>query len=89
MTIHEAISQMRKLTKEGKTFSFTHMTYDRSKGTSSGITEVRAGKLRKREHGDYNQMAELQEGYINDLGEPRRFWHCLLLTFNGLPLTHH
>ena len=87
MTIYEAIAQMRKLTKEGKSFSFSHMTYDRTKGISNGITEVRSAKLRKRETTRYNEMAELQEAYINDLGEPRRFWHCLLLTFNGLTLT--
>ena len=87
MTIFEAISEMRRLTKLGKTFSFTFMSYSRSRGTSDGIIEVKNARLRPRSKTDYNQFAELQEEYINtNTGEPRRFWHCCLLSFNGQSL---
>jgi len=87
MTIFEAIAEMRRLTKLGKTFSFTFMSYSRSRGTSNGIVEVHSARLRKRGKHDYNQFAELQEEYINTkTGEPRKFWHCCLLSLNGQSL---
>ncbi len=87
MTIYEAISEMRKLTKQGKSFSFIFMSYSHSRGTSDGIVEVHNARLRNRGLEKYNQFAELQEEYINtNTGEPRRFWHCCLLSFNGISL---
>ncbi|MBP3944407.1 hypothetical protein J5U18_12735 [Sphingobacteriaceae bacterium WQ 2009] len=88
MTIHQAINEMRKLTKEGKNFSFSFLSYNRTRQTSDGIIEVRKARLRVRESKKYNEMAELQEAYINvETGEPRRFWHCCLISFNGKSLT--
>ena len=87
MTIYEAIGEMRRLTKLGKTFSFTFMSYSHSRGTSDGIIEVHNARLRSRGMDKYNKFAELQEEYINtNTGEPRRFWHCCLLSFNGISL---
>lgn len=87
MTIYEAIAEMRRLTKLGKSFSFTFMSYAHSRGTSTGIVEVQNARLRNRGMEKYNQFAELQEEYINtSTGEPRRFWHCCLLSFNGISL---
>lgn len=88
MTIFEALKKMRQLTKEGKTFSFTFMSYSHSRGTTGGIVEVHNARLRPRNRIEYNQYAELQEEYINvNTGEPRRFWHCCLLSLNGQSLT--
>lgn len=87
MTIYEAITDMRRLTKQGKSFSFTFMSYSHSRGISDGIVEVQNGRLRNRGMEKYNQFAELQEEYVNiNNGEPRRFWHCCLLSFNGISL---
>ncbi len=87
MTIFEAITEMRRLSKLGKTFSFTFMSYSLSRGTSDGIVEVHNARLRNRGQIQYNQFAELQEEYINtNTGEPRRFWHCCLLSLNGQSL---
>ncbi|WP_313261883.1 hypothetical protein [Sphingobacterium sp.] len=87
MIIYEAIAEMRRLTKLGKAFSFTFMSYSHSRGTSDGIVEVQSARLRNRGLEKYNQFAELQEEYINtNTGEPRRFWHCCLLSFNGISL---
>lgn len=87
MTIYEAISEMRKLSKEGKSFSFTFVSYSHSRGESHGIVEVPAARLRKRGKTAHSRYAELQEEYVNvNTGEARRFWHCCLLSFNGQSL---
>lgn len=84
MELYTAIAQMRRLTKEGKTFSLTFMSYDRTRGRSSGIVHVDNARLRNRGEERYNQQAELQEEFLNvDTNEPRRFWHCCLMMFNG------
>lgn len=87
MTNYEAIAEMRRLTKLGKSFNFTFMSYSHSRGTSNGIVEVHKARLRSRGVDKYNKFAELQEEYINtNTGEPRRFWHCCLLSLNGQSL---
>lgn len=84
MELYDAIKQMRMLTKQGKTFSLTFMSYDRTRGRSSGVVHVDKARLRARGHERYNQHAQLQEEFINvDTNEPRRFWHCCLMMFNG------
>lgn len=87
MTIYEAIAEMRRLSKLGKSFSFSFMSYSHTRGECNGIVEVHNARLRPRNKVEYNKYAELQEEYINlDTGEPRRFWHCCLLSFNGRSL---
>lgn len=87
MTIYEAIAEMRKITKAGGTFSFSFMSYSITRDSTQGIVEVHKARLRPRGKVDHNQYAELQEEYINvNTGEPRRFWHCCLLSLNGQSL---
>jgi len=63
------------------------MSYSHSREKSEGIVEVQSARLRNRGMEKYNQFAELQEEYVNiNNGEPRRFWHCCLLSFNGISL---
>lgn len=84
MEIYEAIRQMRQLSKQGQTFSLTFMSYDRTRQRSSGIVHVEQARLRNRGSERHNEHAQLQEEYINvDTNEPRRFWHCCLMMFNG------
>lgn len=84
MELYAAIREMRRLSKAGEPFSFTFMSYDRSRGRSEGIITVHRARLRPRGHERYNQHAELQEEYLDlDTNEPRRFWHPCLMTFNG------
>ena len=88
MTTYEAIKEMRRLTKEGKSFSFVFVSFDETRNTSRGMIEVPRARLRNRGVLKYNQNAEMQEEYINlDTNEPRRFWHCNLRSFNGQKLT--
>lgn len=87
MNVFEAITEMRRLSREGGSFSFSFMSYNPTKGTSDGVVYVRRGILRKRESEDYNRNAELIEAYTDlETGEPRRFYQPLLMTFNGQKL---
>lgn len=84
MTQHEAINEMRRLTKANKPFAFSFMSYSRERQTTRGIIEVRSAILRKRGKKEYNQMAEIMEEYTDlDRQEQRHFYHPALMTFNG------
>lgn len=87
MNVFEAITEMRRLSREGGSFSFSFMSYNPTEGASDGVVYVRRGVLRKRESEDYNRNAELIEAYTDlETGEPRRFYQPLLMTFNGQKL---
>lgn len=87
MNVFEAITEMRRLSREGGSFSFSFMSYNSTRGTSDGVVYVRRGILRKRESEDDNRNAELIEAYTDlETGEPRRFYQPLLMTFNGQKL---
>ncbi len=84
MELYAAIREMRRLSKNGESFSFTFMGYDRTRGRTGGIVNVHRARLRNRGKEQYNQHAELQEEYLDlDTNEPRRFWHPCLMAFNG------
>ncbi len=84
MDLYEAIKEMRRLTAEGKSFSFTFMSYNSSLGKSDGIVAVNHARLRKRECKEHHQDADFVEAYLDlDTMEPRRFYQPLLMTFNG------
>ncbi len=79
---------MRALSKAEIPFAFSFMSYDRTRQKTSGIITVTKARLRNRGKEEYNEYAEIQEEYLDlDSNEPRRFWHCTLMTFNGKKLT--
>lgn len=84
MKLYDAINEMRRISREGGSFSFSFMSYNSSKNTSDGVVLVPNAKLLKRESEKYNKHAEMMERYLNlDTMEARRFWHPLLMTFNN------
>lgn len=88
MKLYDAIDEMRRLSREGQPFSFSFMSYNSSKGTSDGVVYVGRARTMKREALEFNQYAEIQERYMDlDTMQPRRFWHPLLMTFNGEKVT--
>lgn len=88
MKLYDAINEMRRLSREGKPFSFSFMSYNSSKGTSEGVVYVRRARAMCREALEFNRHAEMQERYMDlDSMQPRRFWHPLLMTFNGEKVT--
>lgn len=79
---------MRRLSREGRPFSFSFMSYNSSQGTSEGVVYVRRARTMSRESLEFNQNAEQQERYMDlDTMQPRRFWHPLLMTLNGEKVT--
>ena len=88
MKLYDAINEMRRLSREGGPFSFSFMSYNSSRGTSEGVVYVRAARTMSREALEFNRNAEQQERYMDlDTMQPRRFWHPLLMTFNGEKVT--
>lgn len=88
MDVYEAIDKMRRLTAEGKSFSFSFMSCNLSAGTSEGVVHVPHARLRKRERKEFHLHADMVEAYINlDTLECRRFYQPLLMTFNGEKVT--
>lgn len=84
MKLYEAISEMRRISKEGGSFSLVFMSCDTGRRMSSGVIHVRAARLLKREDVRYNSHAEDMERYLDlDTMEARRFWQPLLMFFNG------
>ncbi len=84
MIIWDAIEKMRRLSKEGKAFSFTFMSCDTTRRNSEGPVEVHHARLLSRELGEKYSDADIIERYLNlDTMETRRFYQPLLMTFNG------
>lgn len=83
MKIYDAIREMRRLTSLRQSFSMSFMSYNSHTRTSEGVVEVRKTQLRPRLKKEHHRNAEIVEAYLNkDTGEPRHFYHPLLLTFN-------
>ena len=86
--IFDAIAQMRELSKLKKSFSFSFMSYYRSKQTTEGIVIVEKGVLRASTHKDNNENADFMMNYKNLLtGKPKQFYQLTLMTFNGMEVT--
>lgn len=87
MKVYEAIKEMRKQSKEGTPFSFSYMSYSKTKGKSSGIVEVSQARLRRKSDKQFRDPSNLLENYL-DLGtnEPRQFYLPLLMSFNNQKL---
>lgn len=83
MTVHEAITEMRRISKSGGSFAFSFMSYSETRGKSDGIITVENARLRSRPNTAQNRNAEIMEAYIDlNTGEPFQFYQPLLMTFN-------
>lgn len=86
--LYQAIDQMRMLTREGKTFSFTFMTYSMERRTSHGLRHVDRARLVKRTRKEHNRYGEYMIDYIDlDSMQRSHFWQPLLVGFNGMKVT--
>lgn len=78
---------MRELSKQGKSFSFTFMSWSESRGTTDGIIEVQNARLKNRaKEADYLNDEMIEEYIDLDIMEHRRFYQPLLMTFNNQSL---
>lgn len=88
MDVYEAIKEMRRLSAQNTTFSFSFMSYNATEQRSDGIIYVRRARLLKRETEKHHKYADFVEAYINlDTMQSRRFYQPLLMTFNDNKLT--
>jgi len=86
--LFQAIAQMRKLTAQGKSFSFIHSTYNYNSQTSDGMRIVHQAKLRPAARKDDVRNSDHKLFYYDlDLQSPRNCWQVLILFFNGIKVT--
>lgn len=84
MILFQAISKMRKITEEGKTFSFSFMSYNSTEDSSQGVVDVQCAKLRKRAKSESYKNADALIAYFDcDRNEARQFYLPCLMFFNG------
>ena len=82
MKLYDAIHEMRKISREGGSFSFSFMSYDRGRQKSSGIVEVARARLRPGQEG-IDELGIMEEYTDITTGEARRFYQPCLMNFNG------
>ena len=84
MNVFQAIDEMRRLSAEGKSFSFSFMSYSYERRKSDGIVAVNRARLRKQSRKENNRFADYMLNFIDlDTMEYGMCWQPLLLTFNG------
>ncbi len=82
-TIHQAIKQMRSLSGDNISFSFSYLTYNSTKNVSDGVKQVKRAKLRVGLSTDKGIKSRSLIGYIDlETNKNRWFYLPLLLTFN-------
>ena len=87
MKLFAAIQKMRELTAQGKTFSFSFMSYNSTAGTSEGVVDVSRAKLRKRTSSDSKNADYLIAYFDCDVNEARQFYLPCLMFFNGTKIS--
>lgn len=85
INLYTAIAQMRKLTKEGKTFAFTFMSYDRTKQKpASHPVEVTKAKFRKAAKEENLIDADNKLFFLDvETNEPKVCHQAALMFFEG------
>lgn len=82
--LFEAIGQMRKLTAQGKYFTFVHATYNRDTMTSDGVRVVHRARLRPAAKKDDVINSDHKIFYYDmDRQMPRNCWQVLIMFFQG------
>ncbi|MEL5895050.1 hypothetical protein AAE250_16345 [Bacteroides sp. GD17] len=84
MKVFQAIDEMRRLSSEGKSFSFSFMSYSYERRKSDGVVAMNNARLRKQSRKEQNRFADYMLNFIDlDTMEYGMCWQPLLLTFNG------
>lgn len=89
INVYEAIKMMRKLSADNFPFSFSFISCDRSRKTSSGLVVVEHGILSKGLPKNKSKHANNLVAYENiSSGEKKHFWLPLLMSFNNIKISH-
>ncbi|TCO88167.1 hypothetical protein EV202_12750 [Bacteroides heparinolyticus] len=84
MDLYKAIEEMRRLSSEGKSFSFSFMSYSYERRKSDGVVTINKARLRKQSRKDTNRFADYMLNFIDlHTMEYGMCWQPLLLSFNG------
>lgn len=87
MNVFSAIDRMRQLSSEGKSFSFSFMSYSYERRKSDGVVHVEHARLRKQSRKENNRFSDYMLNFINlDTMEYGTCWQPLLLDFNDIEL---
>lgn len=78
--IHDAIREMRELTKDDQSFSITFCTYSVSRKKSNGITKIDRATVRKAHKGQSDDILGL---FCNDTRQAKQCYISLILFFNN------
>ena len=85
---YDAIREMRRLSSEGKPFSFAHFTYDDHRRQSHGLRVVNRAKLRPSTSDDKISNSSFKLFYTDLIDKkPYVCWQPLLAYFNGMRIT--
>lgn len=83
MELYKAIEEMRRLSCEGKSFSFSFMSYSYERRKSDGVVAINKARLRKQSRKDTNRFANYMLNFIDlQTMEYGMCWQPLLLSFN-------
>lgn len=84
ITLWDAIKEMREATGKGETFSMAFMSYDRTRGKSQGVVQVKKARLRPATHRDQNRNADYMLNFIDvETNLPRQMYQVTLMELNG------
>lgn len=87
MKIYEAIKEMHELTRAGKSFSFSFMSYSYDRDKSHGPVTVLHAQLLPGNRTDHNRYSDYMLRYRDlDTYEEKSCWQPLLMEFNGQEL---
>lgn len=88
MTIFEAITEMRRISRANGEFSFSFMTYSHDKRKSNGVRYISRARLNKQSREGERELSDHMLNYVDlDTGRYRTCYQPLLMTFNGNTLT--
>lgn len=86
---YDALKLMRKLSKDNFPVTFSFVSCDRSRRTSSGLVTVEKALLSAGLPSKKSVHAKNLIAFENlETGEKKHFWLPLLMTLNGLKITH-
>lgn len=85
ISVYKALDEMRAITNQGKTFSFSFMTYNSTAGKSDGIRHFDKVRVRPRApKEDKLKNKDLLLFFTNiNSDELRRCYYPLIMSFNG------
>lgn len=91
ITLREAIKLMRSMSASGIPFSFSFISYSEAKQCSEGYKVVEKAILRagyRADQSEYHNILIAYYDYTDNRDCERQFYLPLLITFNGMTITH-